>query len=395
MLFDCRKVAMTQLPANESTAAEAPNSDAPRSRLPSLTGARWVAVVLVFVYHMTWGVFPLSAFPESFTFYTAKMGWVGVSFFFILSGFVMAWSARPDDTATRFWRRRFFKIYPNHLATAGLAMVLMVWAGTQIVHVVPNLLLVQSWSPDPQVSLSVNGPSWSLACEAFFYLLFPLWHRLVGRIRPERLWFAAAGLIAVVLCIPLGSLLLPDTPLLAWEPTPAYDWWFVYLFPVTRTVEFLLGIVMARIVLSGRWIDVPLWAVTTLCVVGYAASLYVPNLWSYTAATVIPFALAIPALAVHDVKGRRSFLATSTMVWLGNVSFAFYLLHRILSAHMVFLFGPEFTWTTVNAVAVTGLAFVVSLGLSWALHSLWEVPIQRRFARPRTPKAGRTQEVTV
>jgi peptidoglycan/LPS O-acetylase OafA/YrhL len=43
----------------------------------------------------------------------------GVSFFFVLSGFVLTWSARPDDIATGFWRRRIARIYPVHLVTAG------------------------------------------------------------------------------------------------------------------------------------------------------------------------------------------------------------------------------------------------------------------------------------
>lgn len=45
------------------------------------------------------------------------VGRSALSFFFVLSGFVMTWSARPGDTATAFWRRRAAKIYPLHAVT--------------------------------------------------------------------------------------------------------------------------------------------------------------------------------------------------------------------------------------------------------------------------------------
>ncbi|MFI6039942.1 acyltransferase family protein [Streptomyces sp. NPDC051315] len=365
------------------------------SRLPSLTGMRWIAVSMVFVYHATWGIYPPSAFPESLTFVTANAGWVGVSFFFVLSGFVLAWSARADDTAPRFWRRRFFKVYPNHFVTFLLAALLMAWAGTEIRHVLPNLLLVQSWSWDTDVSLSVNGVSWSLSCEAFFYALFPLWHGLIRRIRPEHLWYWASGAVGAVLLVPFVTLLLPDQPQLAWEPTPVYDFWFVYLFPVTRTLEFVLGILLARIVLTGKWIDVRPGAAALAFVAGYAVSLYVPDLWGYAAATVVPLALLIPAFALRDVRGERSLTASRAMVWLGDISFAFYLLHRMIHAHLVYLVGTDHVWGFRDATGLAVVAFGLSTLLAWALFRCVESPVQRRFGKPRKPRKSTLERAEV
>jgi peptidoglycan/LPS O-acetylase OafA/YrhL len=53
-------------------------------------------------------------------------------------------------------------------------MLLYAAAATPPVIGLANLLLAQAWVPDPNVFLSVNGPSWSLSCELMFYLLFPL-----------------------------------------------------------------------------------------------------------------------------------------------------------------------------------------------------------------------------
>src|SRR5688500_12797828 len=80
------------------------------SRLPSLTGARFIAAGLVFVFHATFAwPFASSGAQETSGLLFSQGGYTGVTFFFILSGFVLTWAVRPGDTTPRFWRRRFFK----------------------------------------------------------------------------------------------------------------------------------------------------------------------------------------------------------------------------------------------------------------------------------------------
>ncbi|MGV9878699.1 acyltransferase family protein [Streptomyces sp. NPDC003006] len=70
-----------------------------QKRLPSLTGMRFIAALLVFLAHIS--IENLWDEPEvndSLTHTVNRLGWVGVGFFFILSGFVLTWSARPQDT---------------------------------------------------------------------------------------------------------------------------------------------------------------------------------------------------------------------------------------------------------------------------------------------------------
>src|SRR6185437_14997298 len=116
-------------------------------------------------------------------------GWTGVSFFFILSGFVLTWSRNPKKDSTKaFWRRRFFKIYPNHLVTFIAAAFLLGLITKQVFNVryaILNLLLLHSWFPQFPINNSFNDVTWSLSCEAFFYLCFPFLIRLIDRIRAE------------------------------------------------------------------------------------------------------------------------------------------------------------------------------------------------------------------
>ncbi|GLW05782.1 acyltransferase [Microtetraspora sp. NBRC 13810] len=370
------------IPTNESTVRVG-------GRIPALTGMRWWAALLVFFYHAAIG--PL-IFPEPqnlFGQFTLTLldpgGGLGVSFFFVLSGFVLTWSARAGDTPVRIWRRRAVKIYPNHLAVCFLAIGVMLATGftDQLHHVLPTLLLVQTWTPDFWAAVGVNGVSWSLACELLFYVCFPLWIWLITKIRPERLWYWACAVIAAVMLVPAVATLLPDTPKLLWAPMSAPEYWFAYKFPVPRMLEFVLGILLARIVMTGRWINLPLRAAWALMAVGYVVAMFSPPLFRLVGATIIPIALLIPALATRDLRGGRTLLGSRTMVWLGNISFAFYLFHRMVLEYTVRAFGEDFQWNLGWALAATLIALLVTTLLAAALFEFFEKPIYRRFSEPR------------
>lgn len=86
--------------------------------LPSLTGMRFLAAALVFLAHMSAvRMFTDQQLNKDVDTYFGTLGSIGVTFFFILSGFVLTWSARTDDRPRLFWRRRLAKIYPTHFVT--------------------------------------------------------------------------------------------------------------------------------------------------------------------------------------------------------------------------------------------------------------------------------------
>src|ERR1700759_304272 len=101
------------------------------SRLPSLTGLRFVAAFLVFTSDVTaTKLFADQGVSDFLSRYVSRAGCLGVSFFFVLSGFILPWTADAGDTPARFYRRRLVKICPNHLLTWLAGLLLMVWAGS-------------------------------------------------------------------------------------------------------------------------------------------------------------------------------------------------------------------------------------------------------------------------
>ncbi|WP_037836538.1 acyltransferase family protein [Streptomyces sp. NRRL S-244] len=311
------------------TAAPSAAPGPSRSKLPSLTGLRFIAAALVFFFHATFSDPPMNPFAdqgweEGFRWLFSKAGWMGVSFFFVLSGFVLTWSAKPNDTITGFWRRRLLKIFPNHIVMWALAMVLFAGAMTPLSAWLPNLFLIHSWFPQHATFISVNPPSWSLCSELLFYLLFP---------------------------------------------------------PV-RMFEFVLGMILARLVLAGAFPRIRILPAAALCVVGYAVALAVPFLYGLNVATIVPVALLICAVARADVEGAPTVLRGRTMQWLGEVSFGFY-----LAQYVVMYFGrtalmDEKLFAPLPGVLVLLGFFLATLLVGWLLLVCVERPVMRRWARP-------------
>lgn len=90
-----------------------PESSARRSRLPSLTGMRFIAAFAVVISHLS-GQIVGTANPGLLDLITT-LGPVGVAFFFVLSGFILTWVADPDDTArlsgAAVWQRSIRTIW--------------------------------------------------------------------------------------------------------------------------------------------------------------------------------------------------------------------------------------------------------------------------------------------
>jgi peptidoglycan/LPS O-acetylase OafA/YrhL len=336
--------------------------------LPSLTGMRWAAAFLVFGFHVhIEGVYAPGVAADVLRF-LFQPGPVGVSFFFILSGFVLTWSARNADTPRAFWRRRVAKLLPNHLVAWSVVLVAFVMLGTSFTlgEAGLNATLLQAWVPRESIYFGMNTPSWSLSCEAFFYLLFPaLWFGL-KRAGTRTLWITAATMIAAAWTLPLIALALPSD----------LGYWFVWILPAARLPEFVLGICAARLVASGSWPRVSPWLASAVFIAAYLTA---PSFerWGFVAVTAVPLVFLIAATAQQDIAGSRSFWRSPMLVTLGNWSFAFYLVHQIV-IRFAASSGQSALMGTLWAVALLGAA----LAAAYVLHRFIELP-GMKLSKPR------------
>ncbi|MFJ9818596.1 acyltransferase family protein [Streptomyces sp. NPDC101151] len=339
--------------------------------LPSLTGLRWVAALLVFGLHVNnFGYF--GGHAGRIVTWGFGAGATGVSFFFVLSGFVLTWSARPRDRALDFWRRRIARIYPVHLVTLAVALLMAYTLAHQSKptrsQALANVLLLHSWwRPWWQ---TLNPVSWSLACEAFFYAAFPLLFLLLRRLGARGA--TALGTLSVVAVLVLAR-------------ADAHHWMSqsIYSHPAARLPEFVLGTVAARLVLLGRWRGPGMEASLALAIIGYFLVPQVTPGYSATVCTLAGFALLIPAAAVADLHGLPSLWRHRRMVRLGELSFAFYMIHLLVLRAGVSLLGTKPHFGVLAGLAVTTVAFALSLALSWVLYEAVERPARRLLLRGR------------
>jgi peptidoglycan/LPS O-acetylase OafA/YrhL len=279
-------------------------------------------------------------------------GSTGVSFFFVLSGFVLTWAAPPVVAPWRFWRRRLARVYPLHLATAGVALVLGVPAG---LVALANLTLVHAWVPDEAYWQSLNTVSWTLSCEAFFYLVFPF--VLSWAARPRLL-----GGFALVVAIG-GPLLAPDAS------------WFWHWCPLGRLPEFLFGMALARSTsVHGERLG-RLWGFAAVtAVAGYVVSVHAPPALRPAACTLVGFGLVLVAAATSDIRGRRAIWSRPWVVRLGELSYAFYLVHLLVMRILERFIGYHPRFPTGPALVMTISVLGISAGSSWLLHTYVERP---------------------
>ncbi|MDN3292791.1 acyltransferase [Streptomyces ficellus] len=375
--------------------------------LPSLTGLRAICLVFVFVGHSL----ALGAFsdPEAAAGYntltgSGRIAFLAVSFFFVLSGFVLTWSAKPGQSARRFWRRRLVRIGPCHLLIAAIALAQFAAAGETIRWgpALANIFLVQNWWPDQDLIMyQLNGATWSLSVELLCYAMFPLLFRLISRLDPRALWYWAIGLGLAAALIPLVSY-----PLLSGFPPsqfyPEGSWpqlWALYFFPPVRSIEFVLGMLLARIIATGRWPKIGILPAALINLAAYLLLYFLPSPFGNAALYPIPSALLIGAVATRDLSGRGSVLAGRFMVWLGELSFVFYISHLVaMFAVHAALAGDvvgyargytRVTFSTPVAIVFMVGLFVLCVALAWVLRKTVELPAMRRWSRPASERAAR------
>ncbi|MDP9644190.1 peptidoglycan/LPS O-acetylase OafA/YrhL [Actinopolyspora lacussalsi] len=360
-----------------------------------MTGMRFLAALAVFGFHSSLqipanSVFAHDGVADTYQKIMSQAGAAGVTFFFVLSGFVMTWSYKPHDRNVDFWRRRLVKIYPNHVVTWAVALLLFAAVYTHPYQAVANLFLVQAWIPEYDTYLSVNPPSWSLSTEVAFYLLFPLVFAVARKIREQYLWWFVWLTVALVAITALVAyVLLPEHPRPPdGLPISTYQYWVNYVFPPLRLFDFFLGILLARIVLAGRWVRLGIGPLVLALLGCYTVSLFVPYLYGMRAVCIVPLALLIPAIATSDVRGERSFLRGRTMVWLGEISFAFYLVHAIVLVTGRELLGDSYFGTPL-ATGVLLLYLVLSILLAWALYEFVEKPTTKHWSKPKKKGSGK------
>ncbi|WP_083477135.1 acyltransferase family protein [Lacinutrix algicola] len=203
-------------------------------RIEQLTFTRFVAALLIVVFHFGSGD---SYFNSEYIQFLFKQANVGVSYFFILSGFVMiiAYHKKNKINFIDYMISRFARIYPMYLIAILLLLVLSIISNkVNYLDVFLNIFMVQAWIPGK--ALAFNIPAWSLSVELFFYLLFPfLFNRFYSKISYNKL------IIPILLFWLISQLLFHYFNYQTTFTSFFYNTYDLNFHPIFHLNEFLIG----------------------------------------------------------------------------------------------------------------------------------------------------------
>ena len=364
-----------------------------RKHLPALDAVRGVAILGVFCYHIlssVWGHDQIewgnrfrqfSQAPHGFIwFYPLTFGWVGVSLFFVLSGFVIHYStvtsSQPFSTLN-FYSRRFWRIYPPY-AVAMLVLAPLVYyliSPEKVTHIsiVTHILLVQDFSR--QSFYLINGSFWSIATEVQFYLVYPLLMLARGRVGMRNVLFGTLGFslaFRALLCVAKrhDAASFEDSHLILWAS------------PMITIFDWTLGAFIAERFAQGKRIFPESFALMTVTAGLFLVSTFIRPLSIFS----FQFASLLAALWIERVvwSTRPLSLVKKMLIPLGLCSYSFYLFHQPLLEILIEKSKPWISTNPMTIALVCGpILFFALFGLSWTIYLAVEKPsmqLGKRFS---------------
>ncbi len=376
------------------------------SYIPALTGVRAIAAFFVFFHHYNQLDF---SYPIQRTLNEFHMG---VTMFFVLSGFLICMRYYGNSEITGSWFRKYIKnriarIYPMYLFLTLLTFLLYFLIGGEasvigtvqspILILFLNIFFIRGFFDD--LKFTGVGQGWSLTVEECFYLLAPVLFIGIKRNKNNLIYY------------PLLLLVFGITMVLVFSNFSVFGFFknFQFLFLYTffgRCVEFFIGMKLALIVLEKKEKILPRPVFTTMGVLGMAIAVsvlvFLPlngrefglhhPFGIFTNNIILPIAIAVLYYGLIIEKSwLQKFLSSATMQLLGKSSYIFYLIHigviatflKNISRNTIDLLfnwfdnhGLEWVPEKLNdSILYIALVFVLLNLVSIVLYKLMEEPL--------------------
>ena len=357
-------------------------------RVPSLTGVRALAAILVVATH---AAYTTGKYTHGYLGLVFSRMEIGVPIFFALSGFLLfgPWvravtSDAPAPSVRRYVRNRVRRIMPAYVVTVLAAYLIYHFrdAGPNPGHswngLLRNLTLTQIYTDAYMFSHLHQGLTqmWSLAVEVAFYVALPILAYLLLVVLCRRRWrpgLLLAGLAGLALISPAWMVLvhsvdfLPDGARL-W--LPGYLAWFIG--GMVLTVLAAMGarcywfIVVPLAVVCFLIASTPIAGEPTTSPTGLAQAVMKTVFYAVIAT------LLLAPLALGDSGWYSRALACRPMVWLGEISYEIFLVHLVV---MELAMTEVLHWRvyTGNAAVLFAVTLALTIPVAWLLHRFTRV----------------------
>ena len=310
-----------------------------RPPLPALTGLRTLLALTILMFHFTPSGLTWERHPFITLYPLIDIGYVFVSFFFLISGFILSYNYAHRPGGVRkadFWMARFSRLYPVYLLTMliSIPMLMLEWSarprGQFWAGAILTPLLMQGFLP--RLATFWNTVSWTLSCEVVLYIAFPWLLKLRW---PQSPWKLAAMVLGFW-CLGLvpHTIYLVSNPDHLQQPVTRYSngvWLDALKYtPVAYLCTFLAGLTLGRLHDAAKWnVRGRMWAGLVGFLLAWIAVYHVaPNMpyilvhgglftpvWSLV---ILGLAGASPLARIFSIR---------PLVAVGTSTYALYLLH--------------------------------------------------------------------
>ena len=345
--------------------------------IQSLTSLRFLFILLIVLFHLIGQRFEFG-------------GDCGVTFFLMLSGFVLSYAYGQQIVDGRFRtilfiKKQLLKFYPLHL----LMLVVMVLLDVRLeryyewYQLLPSVFLIQSWFPFDSIIQVANASSWFLCALMFAYALFSIAFRCLHRVSSRHLFAIITVVLMAYGCV------------ISMVPLHKLNY-IVCLSPLLRVLDFCIGILVWRLC-------------TSSCGEAFSQHLQTWTAWQVTLLELLPVALVVVTYLVYGsisprlrcvslfwlvlpfllfvyVKTDRLqgwvtwLLHRPLMLWLGGISMEIYLTHWPVMRVFNSLLHSSGQFDRLPTTGVLMLTIVVMVLAAYTFQRCFVRPVQRKLS---------------
>ncbi|XGI81204.1 acyltransferase family protein [Enterobacter hormaechei] len=349
--------------------------------LKSVQALRGIAAIIVVLFHYKWVINP--DLDNLFVSAIFNSGGLGVTLFFILSGFIMVYSGINKTSAIDFSINRFSRIYPAYLFFIILGFVVGGAMSTfhyedKTINFIRSFFFLPATVNDAPAYIDVNsatGVRWTLNYEMYFYALIALSMMFKRKIIALFVIFGA-----VLLIIPIST---GHIPVLDIQGYP-YESEFLGFLTNPIMYEFLLGVIIALLYLKFNG-----WIPTVLSVIFLIISLFIVvyyciylGLNNHGLKSSAIFMSTLFLAVVVNAKWLDKFVPVS-LFYLGEISFSIYLLHN-----PSMIITKKYILHEEKGITVFITAILLTLILSIFSYKLFETKCSKSLKKYLLSKFG-------
>lgn len=325
-----------------------------KEKINSLQGLRVIAMIIIFLYHCA--LFPF--------------GHLAVTFFFILSGFVSYYTdPKVEDISLysniKYFKNKIGKFYSIYLLTIILGLILnydvfsRYSLSKKILIILSKITLTQAFIPNSDYYFSLNGVAWYLSSQAFCYFMFNIYKYYLNKTNTRLITIISIlWIIQVMISLSIINLSYQSTQ------------WIIYINPIMRSINFFMGMVLAKIFINKNQKDIKdiIYSrfeviIFILFTIIYIGSVFIPRvfIWSTYYSPIIMVIIYVFSFQrgfISKILGRNIFMK------LAKISFEFYMIHELVI---------NICWRFIggNKLIVSIAALIISLILAILLKKVF------------------------